>query len=304
MNTYTIPSTSVSQVKTEPPSFKSNALRRLKSKFRRFKLGSSQSGSSSIGAGLPTRSLQQEASKSSIFVDTDRKRRIVMIDAEIESLKREEQDLIGKLDEVIGLVTSMERVDEQRRDRENQESLLKTEEFRIFVSDLEREIEEFSDRKEKVKEQLKIAESLIALLKSQLKEVKCKRNDLRDSLDSHNDKLYYMSRKLHKGSEKYKRYLIELEEAMKARRNGDSALIETYRANEKRLRAALEERTLVRRSLEDRKGIRSIDEELLPGPSEQREKYENIRDSIQFSPVELVESDQKEDLERSDASST
>uniref|UniRef100_T1KGC1 Uncharacterized protein n=1 Tax=Tetranychus urticae TaxID=32264 RepID=T1KGC1_TETUR len=189
------------------------------------------------------------------------------------------------------MLKQMAAVDEELSEEKKKETESKAEQFHQYHRTIVEKINQLTSQKERIDEHLALTTRLRDVLKRQLKETVKRRDQLKENWTIHCNEIEKLSKQLKKETKKYQKDLLTLEETFKNARLDDQTLIENYKMKEKLIAKELEERMVIRKSLEQAKLADEKEKE--NEEKEEEEDEEDEEEEVNEEEGEKVEESEK-----------
>lgn len=195
---------------------------------------------------------------SSLQMTIDEKQQTNMIDNQIDLLKDEELSLSNQLNTVSALLSELEKTDTDMKLHEDQLIECRSIELKELNDKSNNEIAKFENEKKEVEEKLNHIENLSRIFQRQIESILATKEETIHKFELVEKSLRDFVKKSTKDIQKKSKELENFKNAVLIRRQSDAEAINNYRHYKSELSLSLQERVVVRKSLEEKLNLHKM----------------------------------------------
>lgn len=202
--------------------------------------------------------LNRQSSRLPEIIEIASEREANIRNYEIEQFRNDENDLKEQFNDLLTKMSNLQKTLGELEARELEEVQQKRQEAEIFERETRERIEHLNVRKEELDRDASRLENRLKELKSLQRESEVNRN-LNNKMRNEMGKcLRKLGKQYENGCRKYLKEIQEMESEATERRNRDRELMDQYKQKQNELAILLEEKMILRKSLEERNQLEKL----------------------------------------------
>ena len=192
------------------------------------------------------------------FIEIASEREANIRNYEIEQFRNDEVDLKEQFNDLLQKMANLQKTLAELEGRELEEVQLKRVEAENFERELRERIEQLQVRKEEIDREANRLDNRLKELKSMQRETQLSRNLNAKMQNEMNKCLRKLGKQYENGCRKYIKELQSMEIEANERRTRDRELMDQYKQKQSELAVLLEEKMILRKSLEERNQLEKL----------------------------------------------